>query len=410
MNRNGKLIALFIFSAFAVSAQGYELEDVPNVKLTCASCFVTNPDAILSSHTVEALNRQLSQLESQVGVEVAVVVVKSIGYNDYTDFAYRLFNHWGIGKKGSNTGLLILFVFDERAVKIETGYGLEGLLPDGVCSQILNETMFPLFKKGDYDGGFLAGINRIVSILTSDKASAELLLNQHSDRVRYGNLLSNYLIVGFLLLIILAWRAFYVFNWQPTAANNVRYTHVKGICTLALLLGIAFPLPILLFYIFLWIKRRNIRRKSFACTHCHNVMHLLTEKEEDAYLKREQLKEEELKSVDYDVWLCGACAHTEVLPYVNMNSKYGICSACRAKTYYLKQHVITQQATTFRTGQGCRIYVCANCGKRDEKIYVIPKTPPVVVVGAGGRSSGGGFSGGSWGGGSSGGGGAGGRF
>jgi uncharacterized protein len=138
-------------------------------------------------------------------------------------------------------------------------------------------------------------------------------------------------------------------------------------------------------------------------------MHLLSEKEEDAYLKGEQIKEEELKSVDYDVWLCDACSHTEVLPYVNMNSEYAVCSVCRAKTYYLKQDVVISHATTFRAGEGRRIYVCANCGKRDEKSYIIPKTPPPVVIGTGGRSSGG-FGGGSWGGGSSGGGGAGGRF
>lgn len=97
--------------------------------------------------------------------EVAVVILPTIGSHAadarYTPktFATELFNLWGIGQKDKDNGLLILMVMDERRVEFETGYGMEGILPDALCKRIQVEYMVPKFKQGDYDAGLSAGVN-----------------------------------------------------------------------------------------------------------------------------------------------------------------------------------------------------------------------------------------------------------
>lgn len=405
------ILLILLGNFFTVHGEIYTVNTVPNVKLSCATCFVTNPDAILSPSATATLDAKLMHLQDVTGVEVAIVVLESIGYEDFTDFSYQLFNHWGLGQAGKNTGVLVLFIADDRAVKIETGYGIEGLLPDGVCSQILNETMFPLFKQGNYDAGFIAGIDQIAELLTTEEALAELLLNQNSRKNTVGEAVAVYLTIGFLLLIVLALYSFSVLNWEPTAANNVRYQHMKALYSSSLVAAMLFPLPLLLFFLWIKVQRRQIRRKPVLCDKCQYTMHLLTEKEEDSYLKANQLKEEELRSVDYDVWLCNHCSNNIALPYQRFNVQYSACPYCQTKAYHLQDDRVTLRATQFRQGQGVKTYGCDYCHKQKQSIYVIPQ---LVVVsssgGFGGSGKGGGFGGGSWGGGMSGGGGAGGRF
>lgn len=89
----------------------------------------------------------LSRLEDSTNAQVAVVALQSIGDALPKDFANALFKKWGIGYAGKDNGLLILFVFDQRRVEFETGYGLEGLLPDATCGIIQREKMLPAFGK-----------------------------------------------------------------------------------------------------------------------------------------------------------------------------------------------------------------------------------------------------------------------
>ena len=137
------LIALALSVSVVAQKSVYTVSSIPNSKLECNHCYVSDPDGLLSQEMVNKLNKKLSYLQQQTGVETAIVVVESIGSADYYDFAYKLFNHWKIGDADKNSGLLILLVGDQRAVKVETGLGLEGLLPDATCKIILEEEVFP---------------------------------------------------------------------------------------------------------------------------------------------------------------------------------------------------------------------------------------------------------------------------
>ena len=131
------------------------VDEVPNVHLKDARQYVTDPSAILSTAARDSINLMLGQLEQGSGIEVAVVMLPSIGNDDIFDFAHNLFRKWGIGKKKENNGLLVLFVMDQHKVRFTTGYGLEGTLTDALSKRIQMNEMVPAFKEGKWDEGMV---------------------------------------------------------------------------------------------------------------------------------------------------------------------------------------------------------------------------------------------------------------
>ena len=100
---------------------------------------------------MEALAREVLE---KTGTAIVVAIVPSIGENeDYTMYANGLFQAWGIGKKGEDKGVLIFLTVKERKIRIETGYGVEGILPDGLVGEILDKYVVPFLKEGNYGKG-----------------------------------------------------------------------------------------------------------------------------------------------------------------------------------------------------------------------------------------------------------------
>ena len=405
-------LSVFVWLLAVLPAAGYLPTTVPDPKYLGNDCFVSNPDGILSGAAEAQLNAMLSDLQQRSEVEVAVVALNSIDLPDYTEFAYELFRYWKIGQAGKDNGLLLLLVADERAVRIETGYGLEGLLPDAGCNRLVAGYGLPAFRAGDYDAGCLAGVGEISRLLTTQEALEELLLDQRgAGDTSAVSVLMIYLMLAFAVWICLIWFVYRKLAVNPGASNNVRYQRLQAPYQWSVLFAVLFPFPVAFFA--WWLKRRReaVRRAPVRCNECGAKMVLLSERDEDRYLTAAQQSEEAVESVDYDVWECKSCFNHIILPYEKQGSKYGKCPHCQAKTYALYADVVRIRATQFREGMGEKTYLCRHCQHRHVQAYTIPKLPVVVAGGVGGgRGSGGGFSGGSWGGGFSGGGGAGGRF
>ena len=400
------LYILFLFLCVVANAQKFTVAQVHNPKDAGQNYFVSDATHVLSSSARNALNDICLRLEQSTGVEVAIVIVPGIEGDDEYAFAYDLFNHWRIGKEGKNNGLLWLYVVDIRAMKFETGYGLEGLLPDAYLNSLLDEEIFPLMRESRVDEAFLLGMQNIESRLTTDAALEELLLNTESPRVIIGDFLAIYFTFAFLVLILLA-VLLYKRTQNLRGENNVVYSRLNDLVFGTKVLAFVFPLPILFFYWYASRLRRSLRERPMTCAHCGGSMRLLSEAEEDQYLSFKQQAEERVKSVDYDVWKCNVCDNYKVLPYEKMTTKYQTCPQCGAKTYSLVSDRILSPATTLTTGRGEKVHECANCHCRK----VIPYVIPIIIVASSNRGSCGGFSGGgSFGGGFSGGGGAGGRF
>ena len=214
------IFLILLLIGFYSSAQHCTVESVPNPKSN--NGFVSNPDNILSEGTVNEINSLLTSLEEQTSSQVAVVVLDSICDNDIFDFAQNLFKHWGIGQAKEDNGLLILLALDKRTVRLHTGYGLEGDLPDIITKHIEMRKMVPYFKEGDYDTGILEGVREVVRILSKieyrDSLKTELSDssessddNSHSEAEASQNLYQ-FLVIAIIVWIILMVIAF-IFNW-----------------------------------------------------------------------------------------------------------------------------------------------------------------------------------------------------
>lgn len=120
---------------------------------------------VISAQHKTKLTALVNQLQEKTSAEIMVVTVKSIAPYDEKEYARLIFDNWKPGKKGKDNGVLVLLAVHERRWRIETGYGMEGILPDGVCGEIGRNYMVPYFKTGNYDAGIYYGAVQIISII-----------------------------------------------------------------------------------------------------------------------------------------------------------------------------------------------------------------------------------------------------
>jgi len=141
----------------------YSQDNFPN-----PTGFINDFANVLSPKVENAMENLSRELKQKTGAEVVVVTVKSLNGMDYTDYAVRLFEKWGIGEKGKDNGILLLNAIAERKIRIEVGYGLEGIIPDGLAGEIRDKYLIPSLKQNDYDTGLSLGLAAIASIIASD--------------------------------------------------------------------------------------------------------------------------------------------------------------------------------------------------------------------------------------------------
>lgn len=179
-----KLFILFFLLGFVAQATVYTPTSLPNPKEYDRNNYVCNPDGIVEKSEVIFLNQLASQLEDSTQVELCVVAVNSIGQLDAFDFCYELFQRWGIGKEGKNTGVLLFLALESRDIRIMTGGGIEGVLTDAVCNEIIQQTMISPLRNADYSDALALGALRIYEVCT-DGAAPEELKNMTSATNRY---------------------------------------------------------------------------------------------------------------------------------------------------------------------------------------------------------------------------------
>jgi len=427
-----------------LNAVEYTVQTIPNPKTTNAAAFVSNPDGILKDETVQQINRMLGDLQAQNKSEVAVVMVNSIGNESIESFATLLFKEWGIGTAENSNGLLVLFVADQRLIKFETGYGLEGVLPDAVCKRIQIQNMIPYFKQGDIDAGMIAGVERIVSLVKGETFVEKKVEIPWDEIIPLA--IGIYIILS-LLAFVWVGNIVAKVRKNPKLSNNIqRYKTIKsekaaafmvlglilpviafvGILLLKfptyfMLLLLPVPLTTIPANIYGKLMMRKVRREPIKCSECDGTMHILSEKQEDAHLKLAQQFEEQLHAVDYDVFVCDSCKN-ETIYTLDKPSIYSDCPKCGTKAFILKDKRTVIAPTYINAGTERTTYHCKFCGHEENHNDTIPRlrrdnnsgaflggavAGSILSSGRGGfGGGGGGFSGGSFGGGFSGGGGS----
>lgn len=127
-----------------------------------SNTIVTDYTNTLTSDQKQQLERKLVAFNDTSSTQIAVVILKSIGDYDVNEYAAALGRKWGVGQKGKNNGVMVLVAKDDHKLSIQTGYGVEGALPDIITQQIRVNDMNPRFKAGDFYGGLDAGTDDII--------------------------------------------------------------------------------------------------------------------------------------------------------------------------------------------------------------------------------------------------------
>ncbi len=160
MRRGAILLRLLAWLAFLPLAAPVLAADVPYL-----TGRVVDEAGILSVDARERLSAMSKAHEEKTSNQVVVLTISTLGGESIEDYATRAFETWKLGQAGKDNGVLVIVVPNDRRMRIEVGYGLEGTLPDVVAARVIRERMAPRFKSGDYDAGVLDGVSAIVARL-----------------------------------------------------------------------------------------------------------------------------------------------------------------------------------------------------------------------------------------------------
>lgn len=165
MKRYLQTIIFIIIAVSVFSTAAYAEENYPS---PTSGFFVNDFADVLEQSTEERIQSIGKKLEEQTTAQVVLVTIKTLGDQDIDSYAVELFEKWGIGQKDKDNGVLILNAVQERQLRIEVGYGLEGILPDITTAKIRTEDMNPYLKNDDYDNGLLNGYISVVNTVSKE--------------------------------------------------------------------------------------------------------------------------------------------------------------------------------------------------------------------------------------------------
>jgi uncharacterized protein len=186
------ILALLLCWAFAAFA------DVAVPPLTGR---VVDQTGTLSASDINSLQQVLQGLELRKGSQVAVLIVPTTAPETIEQYAIRVAEAWKIGRKKIDDGALVVVAKNDRKLRIEVGYGLEGALTDATSKRIIDEVITPRFRNGDFAGGISAGVNRIIGVIDGEKLPApEPRQQQDSDLLSHIDLLNPFTIFAVFVI------------------------------------------------------------------------------------------------------------------------------------------------------------------------------------------------------------------
>ncbi|OZA10445.1 MAG: hypothetical protein B7X94_06540, partial [Hydrogenophilales bacterium 17-62-8] len=184
----------FLFFWFALSA--WAQVAVPDL-----SRRVTDLTATLSAQQTAELDTQLAALEARKGSQIAVLIVPTLDGEDIAQFGIRVADKWKIGRTKIDDGVILIVAKDDRKLRIEVGYGLEGAIPDAIAKRVIAETITPFFKAGDYYGGITAGVGQLIKLIDGEPLPAPVRASQMDNSLEG---LLPFMVMGFVVGSFLA--------------------------------------------------------------------------------------------------------------------------------------------------------------------------------------------------------------
>ncbi len=423
-------------------------EDIPN-PLTSSGLFVGDNAAVLGPEYIALIDGICRRLKDTTTAEMAVITVHDLGGTTVDDFADRLFKRFGIGVKGKDNGLLILFASQDRAVRVEVGYGLEPIITDAASSRLLDEEAVPFLAKNEFGRGLYAlakataakiAAAQGVALETADPAAwpAQPALAAAEEKepgaakpADKGSGKGPLILAGLAALWGLLGLGNIYRKYEKTRGKAPRarvISKANGVTALlwtgsaaglvglaatqsglgASLLSLLSPTGVTIGQgFFRRMLRRRLDSYRLPCPKCGTAMDLTPENLDDALLSVEEAAEEKAGGMDYEVWTCPSCRFQE-----RLSAKLGgasTCPKCHRRSLNETRTTLVS-ATTSHGGKVRVVRKCLNpnCLFGDMKEHNTPRlSSSSTSSGSGSRS---GSSRSSFGGGRSGGGGASRRF
>jgi uncharacterized protein len=165
---------------------------------------VTDLSATLSAEQAAALEHRLAAFEAQRGSQIAVLILPTLGGEDIAQFGIRVAEQWKVGREKFDDGVVLIVAKDDRQLRVEVGYGLEGAIPDAVAKRVIAETIVPRFRDGDYYGGIDAGVQQLMRLIEGEALPPPEPDGGEGDDAVFGFLVIGGVLAGWLLSILMS--------------------------------------------------------------------------------------------------------------------------------------------------------------------------------------------------------------
>lgn len=339
---------------FAQPSIALTIQDVPNPRQIDGSWIIDLSD-LLDRQTEIEINQKISHLEATNGNEIAIVTVPETAPSATPkQFATKLFNYWGVGKKGKNNGVLVLISQSDRRIEIETGYGVQDILSHTWLQKLIEQQILPSYKQGDFNTGTQAAIDNIILALNKiDFPQTEPIQipKKYDYQANRQAFLAMALIVAIASIII--FLAIIVFQ-----ATNVESVAPEGRSRI----------------------NQSIKDLKLNCSKCQQPMTKIDELSLHSYLTEPEKIAQKIGSVSFQGWRCLNCqtnlnlSGIHLRSYVNSNMsdrKFSNCPNCQELTIKISSK-ITKKPTSKTEGKLLVTEKCHCCFYQKETLKSIP--------------------------------------
>lgn len=165
---------------------------------------VTDLTATLDAGQVATLEGKLAAFEAQQGSQIAVLIVPTTQPEDIAQFGIRVAEQWKIGREKIDDGVILIVARDDRTLRLEVGYGLEGAIPDAVAKRVIAETITPHFRAGDFYGGIDAGMQQLMRLIEGEQLPPPGAAGTGGDDGPFVMLIVGGIVAGWLLSLLMS--------------------------------------------------------------------------------------------------------------------------------------------------------------------------------------------------------------
>ena len=192
------LLALLLWLSVGLAARAQDIPPPPT-----PARLVNDLAHVMQPQEADALEQKLVTYNDSTTSQIAVVTVPSLGGNDIADYAQKLYESWGIGGKKNNNGILVLVAVQEHQARIQTGYGLEGAVPDALAKRIISNVFVPAFRQNQYYAGLDRGTDQLIALARGEYKADPADAQSRGRRDRSGSGPGLWIIIGILVLFFL---------------------------------------------------------------------------------------------------------------------------------------------------------------------------------------------------------------